>query len=613
MRNRLLLFILTLVSFTYITAQTVLIEENFDSFNPGDKIVQSYNDQSIWDTWSGNPGAADDALISNKFSSSPENSLVLANNQDIVLKFGKLTTGRYQIKFNILVESGKVAYFNLLRDFNGSNSNWAFQTWFGPGGIATIDGQDPATAPASYSFEFDTWHEVNFIIDLDDDFASFYFDNEEVVSFIWSNGTASSGDFVQLDAVNFYGNTQQGTSGMYIDDVIFSQVDVPEAPSNLTAMVENDTDVVLNWDAPANPPNNYILSRNNAVVASDLTTTTFSEAPYPGNNIYTVRAHTLGLGYSYSSNEAEAIIPGGIDREYVLFEIGTGTGCPFCPGASMGAVDMVENGDDVIIIKYHNFNANDPFNTPAAAERTSNYYNITGYPTSFADGTYSIAGGSSNQSLFQGYHQHYLQRKERKALYSLDVNVFHLSGYDYRAEITVRQHSDYITEQKTLHTALTETDIDFAWQNQSQVHWTCRNMFPDALGTKMDFSESNEQSMNIDFSLEDGFVKDNCEFVVFLQADPSKEVMVSTKVDLADVLLSEEIVVDLDEFRIYPNPTSDFIYFNKRINSDYQLLDVKGKIVLSGTTSNRVDVRGLDNGIYFLSVDGYPVKKLIIN
>ena len=42
------------------------------------------------------------------------------------------------------------------------------------------------------------------------------------------------------------------------------------------------------------------------------------------------------------------------------------------------------------------------------------------------------------------------------------MNVFHLSGNDYRAEITVEQYSGFNGEAKTMHTALTESDIDYA-------------------------------------------------------------------------------------------------------------------------------------------------------
>ena len=607
-----LTFLTILISFLAISTygQITLIEENFDSFAAGSKIVQTINDQSVWDTWSSTPGGSEDALISDKYSNSPNNSIYLANNNDIVLLFDDLTSGRYQVKFKILIESGKIGYFNMLHDFAGGNSQWAFQVYFNPNGMGVVDAGRPSAA--SFNFGYDKWMDVNVVVDLDDDFASFYFDEKEIISWKWSLGTSGGGTLTKLDAVNFYGITQGGSSGMYIDDVYFIEQVVPEAPSNLTASVENDKDIALNWDAPTVLPDNYILSRNNVVIASDLVNNSFTESPYPGENTYTVRAHTLGLGYSHSSNEASATIPGGFDREYVLFEIGTGTGCPYCPGASMGAVDMVENGDNVIVVKYHNFNSSDPFNNPVSAERASTYYQISGYPTSFADGTLSLSGGSANNSLFETYHQHYLQRKERKALYTIDVNVFNLAGNDYRAEISIREHSNYIDEEKTLHTAVTETDIDYPWQNQDKVHWTCRNMFPDAKGTKVDFSTNPIQELMIDFSLEDGWVKENCEFVVFLQADPSKEVMVATKVDLADILLNKPVVKDT-ELQVYPNPASDMLYLNQQLNSDYHMIDISGRTVLKGHLGNQIDVSELSEGLYLLYIEGKEVIKVTIN
>lgn len=608
MRNKLLLFALIMLFGSLGFGQTIIIEENFDAFNPGDKIVQSINNQEVWDTWSSAPGGGEDASISNNYSSSPENSLYLASNNDIVLLLGGLTEGRYKMAFKALIETGHIGYFNMLHDFAGGNSEWAFQVYFNANGAGKVDAAKADAA--TFNYGYDIWMDVEVIVDLDDDFATFYLDGSEVVSWKWSLGTSGGGTMKRLDAVNFYGIAQGGSSGMYVDDVVFTSEPVPDSPINLQAVVVDDSRVDLTWDAPANTPDNYVLSRNNEIIANDLTETSFSESPYPGNSVYSVRAHTIGLGYSHGSEEVTAYIPGGMDREYVLFEIGTGTGCPYCPGASMGAVDMHNNGDEVIIIKYHNFNSSDPFNNPASAERAGNYYQISGYPTSFADGTLSAVGGSSTQSLFEPYHQHYLQRKDRKVLYTIDLNVFHLSGNDYRAEITVEQNSGYNAEQKTLHSALTESDIDYAWQNQSQVHWTCRNMFPDAFGTAVDFSEENSQSFNIDFSLEEDYVKDNCEFVVFLQADPSKEVMVATKVDMADVLLNTELLEK--ELDIYPNPSSGFIHFKNADGQNYTLTDLNGKKILAGNTNRSLDIRSLDKGVYLLKIEGQDIKKVIL-
>jgi len=593
-----------------IIGQTTIIEENFDGFTAGDKVVQTINNQSVWDTWSSSPGGSEDALISEKFANSTPNSLTLSNNNDIVLLFNDLTEGRYKFKFKVLIETGRIGYFNMLQDFAGGSSQWAFQTYFNANGAGLVDAGK--TSAASFTYEYNTWMDANIVVDLDDDFATFYLDDVEIVSWKWSTGTSGAGTLKKLDAVNFYGNTTGGSSGMYVDDLSFSKETAPEAPSNLTATIQNDSEVYLSWVAPSSIPNNYVLLRNEEIINSSILGTEYTDIPYPGQGTYNVRAHTVGFGYSHGSNDVTIDIPGGIDRDFVLFEIGTGTGCVYCPGAAMGAVDMVENGDNVIIIKYHNFNSDDPFNTEASALRASNYYGITGYPTSFADGTLSIAGGSPTSSLFDGYHEHYLQRKAKKALYSIDLNVFHLSGNDYRAEITVEQYSGFNGEAKTMHTALTESDIDYSWFNQSQVHFSCRNMFPNASGTPLDFSAETSYSMDIDFSLEDNYVKDNCEFVVFLQADPSKEVMIATKVDLADILLNERITLAPKALMTYPNPVHDNIYLNQLVSAKYEILDLTGKQVQKGFAENRIDVSSLRQGIYFLQVEGFPVQKITI-
>ncbi len=41
-------------------------------------------------------------------------------------------------------------------------------------------------------------------------------------------------------------------------------------------------------------------------------------------------------------------------EDMVILEIGTGTWCQYCPGASMGAHDLLTNGQLVGVIKNHN-------------------------------------------------------------------------------------------------------------------------------------------------------------------------------------------------------------------------------------------------------------------
>jgi len=604
--KKLLLVVFYFAGFSFLFGQEVIMTENFDGYTAGVKFTQAFNNKDVWTTWSNAPGGAEDALLSDKFAVSTPNSLVLANTQDIVLLLGDKVEGRYVIEFDLLIETGKIGYYNMLNDFAGTNSVWAYQVYFNTGGKGVIDAGKASAA--TFEYAYNTWIHVSTIVDLDDDFATLYFDNIEIISWKWSSGTGGAGTLNKLDAINFYGNNSGGTSGMYIDNVVFKSTTAPAAPTGLKAEVIDGKDILLNWNPDPSEPDNYVLTRSGVVANAALTDTFYLDNPYPGISHYTLRSHKAGFGYSLSSESVMAEIEGGMDRKYVLFEIGTGTGCPYCPGAALGAHDMETNGDEVIIIKYHNYNLTDPFNTAASKERAGNYYKISGYPTSFADGTLSVVGGSNTVSLFPGYHQHYLQRKERRELYSLDVHVWNLIDKTYRAEILVSELHDFVTEEKTLHTAITESDISYNWQNQTKVENALRNMYPDAFGTKLDFSEEKEHALMFDFTLGDTWVKDNLEFVVFLQADPSKEVMVATKVSLKDILLNLDDMAGT-EHAVYPNPVQSVL--NVRIQSEktFEIMDITGKKMMQGTTSGRIEVGQLESGMYFiLTGDGMTQK-----
>ena len=60
-----------------------------------------------------------------------------------------------------------------------------------------------------------------------------------------------------------------------------------------------------------------------------------------------------------------------------VLEFCTGTWCQYCPGAAMGADDLVTNHNRAAIVEYHNGDAY--ANTFSDARNT--YYATTGYPT----------------------------------------------------------------------------------------------------------------------------------------------------------------------------------------------------------------------------------------
>ena len=77
-----------------------------------------------------------------------------------------------------------------------------------------------------------------------------------------------------------------------------------------------------------------------------------------------------------------------------------------------------------------------------------------------------------------------------------------------------------------------------------------------------------------------------------------------------------DIVEELEAvFVVYPNPTNSFINVKGLKNdADYSLIDIKGKPVQEGIISfanPSIDIRNLNNGFYFMQLNGevYKVNK----
>ena len=72
-------------------------------------------------------------------------------------------------------------------------------------------------------------------------------------------------------------------------------VEVVNAPENLTATVENETDIVLSWDA-ANPATTYSVYLAGFEIANNITTTTFTKANNaPGTYTFEIATHYNGV------------------------------------------------------------------------------------------------------------------------------------------------------------------------------------------------------------------------------------------------------------------------------------------------------------------------------
>jgi hypothetical protein len=84
-----------------------------------------------------------------------------------------------------------------------------------------------------------------------------------------------------------------------------------------------------------------------------------------------------------------------------------------------------------------------------------------------------------------------------------------------------------------LHTVVTETNIAYRNINGETVHYdVMRTMLPDADGEAITMAQHQAQTYQRTVLLGDGWVKDNCSVIVFVQSASSKHVLQAAKISL---------------------------------------------------------------------------------
>ncbi|MFZ4523383.1 MAG: Omp28-related outer membrane protein [Bacteroidales bacterium] len=208
-------------------------------------------------------------------------------------------------------------------------------------------------------------------------------------------------------------------------------------------------------------------------------------------------------------------------------EIGTGTGCQYCPGSAMGAEDLLNNGQNVAVIEYHSYNSSDPFNTPEAATRTS-YYGITGYPTAYFDGTLSSVGGSNTASMYSTYLPIYNQAYGVLSPLTIDISGYN-TGNNYTITLTITKVAAITATNMKAYLVLTESGIPYSWQGQSEINSTERLMVPGVSGTDINFTSGNTVVLTLTFTKDASWITNNCELVAFVQDYGTKTIFNGAK------------------------------------------------------------------------------------
>ena len=207
----------------------VLVVEPFEEYTVGNGLVSEAvaAGHDWWELWPANPPATE-PIISNEFASEGTQSAKMFYGNDAVLLLGDQTSGTFTCSFDMYIPNGKDAYNNVLHIFNGSGSEWATEVYYKHSSNGTMI--KAGGVETSFECPYDTWFNVKYDLDLDNDVASFSIDDEEIASWTFSLQADGSAGSRQLGAMDFYPPTSAAVSEYYVDNILVEKVGGTAAP-----------------------------------------------------------------------------------------------------------------------------------------------------------------------------------------------------------------------------------------------------------------------------------------------------------------------------------------------------------------------------------------------
>lgn len=218
-----LLMFLTLMAFTIsLSAQVTIYEDDFESYTVGQGIAAQ---SEWWILWPGMP----DAPVVTEQANSGTKSIKLVGTNDVILILDKVS-GKYQVDFYYYVNSGFGGYFNFQR-LPTPGVEWVCEVYFANNGTGVVHagGQNAA----NFNYTQNQWIYIKNIIDLDEDEAELYINDNLIHTYQWSLSSqgAPSPHGSVLGGLNiFAGAPTNQIPSFYMDDVAFIELESGTIP-----------------------------------------------------------------------------------------------------------------------------------------------------------------------------------------------------------------------------------------------------------------------------------------------------------------------------------------------------------------------------------------------
>lgn len=188
-------------------------EVTCDSLDQYNSSLEIYDQSALFVPWA---GAAGDVEIATTQSSSSPNSVRIHDAgtnsfSDLVALFDTLSSGAWEVSFDMYVPTGKGAYFNIQQNYIGGAAGnlWGGEVYFLDNGSADAVYTTGSTLAGTFNYTQNTWFTMSTVIDLDND--SIWFEiNGSSTNVGYTYSAANAGGPIQFNGVNFFSGVRQG-------------------------------------------------------------------------------------------------------------------------------------------------------------------------------------------------------------------------------------------------------------------------------------------------------------------------------------------------------------------------------------------------------------------
>ena len=659
-----------LVFCTFANAQ-FSFSDDFENYSVGDYIGSN---SSIWSTWSGATGGAEDVMVTDTNANQSSNSIYFSSTaanggpQDVVLDFGTVfNNGDFVFESDFYVNQSAGAYFNFQAEAV-IGTTWALDCHMSNGEILFQNGSDVVLA-TTYSQA--SWFTMKMEMNLTTNNWEVFIDGISVGSFANGETQIASIDIFPLEGNQFYVDNisvshtpyilQELNGAMILINPIeglvsqnrFAKVEV----KNLGLTTINSFDVVLNYagtELTESVTGAYLLSFDGMTI--DFTSPIVLGE---GSSILSATITNVnGLVDNDATDDAKIIEVNAVkpaDGKIVIAEEGTGTWCGWCPRGTVAMDQMARDFDGFYQgIAIHN-------GDPMAVTAYDQDLNVSSYPSALVDRSTEIDPGDIKVDFMERIIV------QPSAMISNGASV---DGDSLNVSLTVAFNTGASGNWK-IACVLTEDNVTGVGSNYAQsnsysggdagdligvdgTNWadlpgsvSASNMvyqhvaralspsFEGYAGFPNSIELGSNFTFNFKFGLDEAWKIEDMHIVGMLigansmidngSSSSVEDAIAAGFVSGTNVLGSTELSQFDDLLNVYPNPASDIVKLSLNINEtkDLQIniVNVLGQKMASrnyGRTSGAqnisLNVSDYPKGIYIVELiaDGVQVKKQFV-